>query len=136
MVLLAALLQGCAAIGVGYEADTRVWPSDSAGEYIVAFDIYESLIAGGSRLVSSPRLKVRDGCQGEVTLGDEHSSLKCSALVTSSTNGTKAAIRVRIKTGDRKEWTARQTVAVFPTASGGANAPAECPVDGESERGR
>lgn len=106
----AVLMSGCVALSTGYEAQTSVWPSDKAGEYIIAFSIYENLAAGGERLVSSPRIKVKDGSEGEVTLGDKHSSIKCSALVRSGDKGTTAAVRVRIEQGDKKVWTSRQTV--------------------------
>jgi len=104
------LLQGCASMNVGYEAETTVWPADRPGEYIVAFRIYEKPAAGADRLVSSPRITVEEGRPGEVTLGDEHSSIKCGALVGKSGAGAKATVRVRIMRGDRKVWTARQTV--------------------------
>jgi hypothetical protein len=105
-------------LNVGYEAETRVWPSGNQGEYMVAFNIYENLIANGERLVSSPRLKVREGCEGEVTLGDEHSSIKCGALVRRAEKGITAVVRVRIKNGDKKVWTARQTVVFTENPSG------------------
>jgi len=104
------LASGCAAIRVGYEAETRVIPD--GGEFVVEFNISENLAGGKSRLVSSPRLRLSEGGKGEVTIGDDHSSLKCTALVQRTAGGTRAMTRVRIRKGDREVWTAQQTMAV------------------------
>jgi hypothetical protein len=74
------------------------------------FNIYENLIGNRQFLVSSPRLKVREGREGEVTLGDELSSIKCGALIQRGVNATTATVHVRIERGDRRIWTTRQTV--------------------------
>ena len=124
LVAGSVLLQACAVLNVGYEAETQITPSDRPGEYIVQFNITENFAAGGSRLVSAPRLRLREGSEGEVTLGDESSSLKCGALVRREEKGITATTSVRIKRGNRRVWTAQQAIVLTEMRPGQADKPA------------
>jgi len=111
-VVVLGILTGCASSKVAYRSKATLTPAPEAGQFDVAFVIEDIADPANPTVVSSPRLRLLKGKKGNMSVGDDNSSIVCTALVDDASGQPEARTIVSIKKNGKEIWSDTQTVAV------------------------
>jgi len=112
VVVTFGILTGCTSSKVAYRSKATLTPATEAGLFDVAFVIEDIADPANPTVVSSPRLRLLKGKEGNMSVGDDNSSIVCTALVDDASGKPEARTTVSIKKNGKEVWSDTQTVAV------------------------
>jgi hypothetical protein len=99
---------GCGSPEPTYGSRAVLTPGPEAGQYTLAFTVEE--VAGGRSNLQAPRLTVRPGQEGSVSIADSGRQITCTALVVEVGGRAEADTTVAVEKNGRTVWSRRQTV--------------------------
>ena len=111
-VLMLGILMGCSSSKVEYRSRATLSPADETGQFDVAFVIEDLSKPEDSRVISSPRLRVLKGQEGQIFIGDDKSNIVCTALVGDASGKPEVKTTVSVKKNGRIVWSEEKTVAM------------------------
>ena len=112
--LICAIVAGCAAAPRSYRTSAAVAPSGEPHIYTVDFSISHVGEDGETRVLSSPRISVKAGQEGQIMICDEdgRNGYSCTALVTEREDGIEAVTRITVKEEGEEELCNSQSMIV------------------------
>ena len=115
MVAVAGLILGaCVSAQAGYRTEVTVTPETDVHQYVVQFKIIDATKDGKTDVMSAPKLVVKAGEEGKITVADEkeQSGVFCTALVKETEGGIVAVTTVMVKENDTEKLNTTQSMTV------------------------
>ena len=115
MVAVAGLILGaCGSAQAGYRTEITVAPGTDVHQYVVQFKIIDATKDGKTDVMSAPKLVVKAGEEGKITVADEkeQSGVFCTALVKETEGGIVAVTTVMVKENDTEKLNTTQSMTV------------------------
>jgi len=114
MAVAGLVLGACVTAQAGYRTETVVTPGADAHQYVVQFKIMDVAKDGKTDVLSAPKLVVKAGEEGKITVADEkeQDGVFCTALVKEIEGGIEAVTTVVVKAKGAEKLNTTQTVTL------------------------
>jgi type II secretory pathway component GspD/PulD (secretin) len=115
MMAVAGLALGaCMTAEAGYRTETTVAPGAEAHQYVVQVKIIDVAKDGKTDVLSTPKVTVKAGEEGKITVGDEkeQNGVFCTALVKETEGGIEAVTTVVVKEKGTEKLNTTQSVTL------------------------
>jgi len=115
MLAVAGLILGaCMTAQAGYRTETTVTPGADAHQYVVQIKIMDVAKDGKTDVLSAPKLTVKAGEEGKMSVGDEkeQNGVFCTALVKEIDGGIEAVTTVVVKEKGTEKLSTAQSVTL------------------------
>jgi len=111
-IVALGVLAGCAGSRVAYRSKATLTPAEAAGQYDVSFLIEDVSDPAKPTVISSPRLRLLKGKEGQISIGDGKNGITCTALVDDASGKPEARTDVSVRRYGEAVWSHRQTVVI------------------------
>ena len=114
MAVAGLVLGACVTVQAGYQTEAVVTPGTDAHQYVVQFKIIDVAKDGKTDVLSAPKLVVKAGEEGKITVADEkeQDGVFCTALVKEIEGGIEAVTTVVVKAKGAEKLSTTQTVTL------------------------
>jgi len=112
MAVVGLAFGACLSAQAGYRTETTVVPVPAAHQYVVQFKIIEVAKDGKKDVLGAPKLTVKAGEEGRITVGKEQDGISCTALIKEIEGGIEAVTAVIVNEKGTEKFNTAQSVTL------------------------
>jgi Flp pilus assembly secretin CpaC len=114
MAAVGLVLGACVTAQAGYRTETTVEAGEEAHQYVVQIKIIDVARDGKTDVLSVPKLTLKAGEEGKITVGDEngYNGVFCTARVKEIEGGVEAVTTVVVKEKGAEKLNTAQSVTL------------------------